>query len=114
MFSPLVSEQQATVRTSRRRPRPTDSSSVSGEPKSKRQRSALSDDTFLPPEDTQERHETLKKEALKQIASSQIMAVPQREIALRAKKSRLGGDRLSKGDGSVVLVCHSSACSTAC
>ncbi len=104
MFSPSMSQSQPPVRTSRRK-RP-DSQSISGQPSSKRQRNALTEQTFVPLEnfDAQENQDTLKKAALANLASARDAPIPQREIAVRGKKSR-SGDRGVKGDGSIVLVC---------
>jgi len=106
MFSPSTSQSQPPVRTSRRK-RP-DSQSISGQPSSKRQRNALTEQTFVPPEnfDAQENQDTLKKAALANLANARDAPIP-REIAVRGKKSR-SGDRGVKGDGSIVLVCHHS------
>lgn len=105
MFSPSVpAAQQASIRTSRRRHRTSDS--IADQPSSKRQRSALSNETFLPPDAQQEKQDTMKKTALANLAlvSQGPGPGPRTEIAVRAKKSR-AADRANKGDGSTILVC---------
>jgi hypothetical protein len=98
MFSPAVK----SVRTSRKR----GSESIPGQPSSKRIRKGIEDDTFVPlPESAQENRDNLKKTALLHLASTIAEAPgPQKDIAVRAKKTR-SGDRANKGDGSIVLVC---------
>jgi nuclear pore complex protein Nup133 len=105
MFSPAVAAQQAaSVRSSRRRQRTSESTD---QPSSKRQRSNLSDQTFVPPADAQEKQDALKKVALANLASAREPSGSQREMAVRAKKSR-SGERAHKGDGSTILVRISS------
>ena len=102
MFSPSVNSVPAgSVRSSRRRQRPLSNDGGIPQPKAKRQRSTLSQDTFTPPDGAPEMVE----------AKSHIASLPRRdgsmperrEIAVRGKKPKFG-DRGVKGDGTVVLV----------
>lgn len=106
MFSPSISQvPSGSVRNSRRRPRPLSNEGSINQPKAKRQRSALSEHTFLPPDGAPEMEETKapKTAALPRRETSRELAGQRREIAVRGKKSK-SGDRGTKGDGSVVLV----------
>lgn len=99
-----------TVRSSRRRQRPSNEGSIS-QPKAKRQRSALSEKTFVPPDaDASQEMEEVKNHRTptqtRQDRPKEI-AGPPREIAVRGRKLR-SGDGGNKGDGSVVLVGQSS------
>ncbi|KAF4636233.1 hypothetical protein G7Y89_g1852 [Cudoniella acicularis] len=103
MFSPAGSNPPpASIRTSRRRQRPL--SNEGSIPKAKRQRSALSDQTFVPPDGPPEMQEAkaYKPAAIVPQESIREVSLHHKEIAVRGKKQRLG-DRNSKGDGSVVL-----------
>lgn len=71
------------------------------QPKAKRQRSALSEQTFLPPDDAPDMEEVKKIAALPK--RQPTVTNPRREIAVRNKKTRTG-DRVEKGDGSTILV----------
>ncbi|KAG9234385.1 Non-repetitive/WGA-negative nucleoporin C-terminal-domain-containing protein [Amylocarpus encephaloides] len=92
----------ATVRTSRRRQRAANEDGSI--PKAKRQRSALNDQTFLPPDGAAEIEETKhhKTPTLTRRESPRAVPVLQKEIAVRGKKQR-SGERSTKGDGSAVL-----------
>ena len=107
MFSPSQNgaAPPASVRTSRRRQRPSSNDGSIAEPKPKRQRSALSDQTFLPPGDALEMEETKKfrTAALTRNESVREVLAPPREMVVRGKKSR-SADRGNKGDGSTLLV----------
>lgn len=108
MFSSSANSvpQAPPTRSSRRRQRPLSSESIS-QPKAKRQRSALNDQTFVAPDGSPEMQEV---KALKSIGSltrrenPRAGQTPRRELAVRGKKPKLA-ERGSKGDGSVVLVC---------
>ncbi|CAG8960167.1 hypothetical protein HYFRA_00010646 [Hymenoscyphus fraxineus] len=94
-----------TVRTSRRRARPA-SNEGSG-PKAKRQRSTMTEHTFVAPDGPVEMEETkpnlLKlSPTLARRESPPIATIPTRDIAVRGKKQR-SGERLMKEDGSVNL-----------
>lgn len=89
-----------SVRSSRRRQRPLSNEGSIIQPKAKRQRSALSEQTFLPLDDAVEMEEVKKIAALPKRQPS--LPNPRREIAVRSKKTRTG-DRIEKGDGSTIL-----------
>ena len=105
MFSPALAAQTApSVRSSRRRQRPL-SNDGSLAPPPKRQRSALNDQTFVPPNGDKEMEQvkaTTKATSSAREVSRDVQA-PQREVAVRSKKSKTG-DRGTKGDGSKLLV----------
>ncbi|RFU29686.1 hypothetical protein B7463_g6664, partial [Scytalidium lignicola] len=105
MFSPsLNSASHAPIRTSRRRQRPVSREGSIAPPKAKRQRSSLSDQTFINPNDAPEIEEVkaTKVASLSRSDSSRESGPQRREIVVRGKKVQ-PGDRTSKGDGSVVL-----------
>lgn len=107
MFSPSLNQApSASVRSSRRRQRPLSNEGSILQPKAKRQRSTLSEQTFVPPDGAPAMEEAksqkiatvaLKREPSRELAGSR------REIAVRGKKPK-SGDRGNKGDGSVILV----------
>jgi len=107
MFSPSQNgaAPPASVRTSRRRQRPLSNEGSIVEPKRKRQRSALNDQTFVPPDGAPEMEEAKyhKTAALVRNESVREVSGPHREMVVRGKKSR-SADRSNKGDGSVTLV----------
>lgn len=93
---------------SRRRQRPLSNEGSIAQPKPKRLRSALSEQTFQAPNgDAAPEMEEVKEKAasiVKRESTREILTVaPRREIAVRGKKGK-SGDRVTKGDGSVVLV----------
>ena len=93
-----------TVRTSRRRQRPA--SNEGSIPKAKRQRSALTENTFRPEDDTVEMEEVKSSQKIAALArrdSQRETPIPPKEIPVRGKKQR-SGERSNKGDGSVILV----------
>ncbi|KAH8821044.1 Non-repetitive/WGA-negative nucleoporin C-terminal-domain-containing protein [Xylogone sp. PMI_703] len=104
MFSPSFNgAPQAPVRSSRRRPRPVSGEGSVAQPKAKRQRSALSDQTFTTPNDAPEVEEVKAAKAPSaKHDSSREAGLSRREIVVRGKKAQ-PGDRTSKGDGSVIL-----------
>lgn len=107
MFSQSPAANQAassgagSVRSSRRRQRPLSNEGSIVQPKAKRQRSALNEQTFLPPDGAPEMEEVKKIASLPKRQPS--LPNPRREIAVRNKKTR-SGDRVEKGDGSTILV----------
>jgi len=109
MFSPAVHESGPAkgTRSSRRRQRPMSSDSLVQQPKAKRQRVPLSETTFVNPEAPPEMYE-VKSDKLDVVGVKRNgfdSFTPQRkELSVRAKKPK-AGERVSKGDGSVVLVC---------
>ncbi|KAH8685964.1 Non-repetitive/WGA-negative nucleoporin C-terminal-domain-containing protein [Tricladium varicosporioides] len=92
----------SSTRTGKRRPRPL--SNEGSIPKAKRQRSALSDHTFIAPDNHAEMQEAkaYKPAALSPREVTREVSGQHKEIPVRGKKTR-SGDRNSKGDGSVVL-----------
>jgi nuclear pore complex protein Nup133 len=120
MFSPAVTEAtgpaKATRSNNRRRQRPLSSDSLAQQPKAKRQRLPLTETTFINPENGL----TAESLEVKQPASNghnrgfgqevdgvenfgATPAQPRRELSLRSKKAK-AGERVNKGDGSIVLV----------
>jgi len=111
MFSAAVQEGGPAkgTRSSRRRQRPVSSDSLAQQPKAKRQRVPLSETTFVNPEAPPEMYEVksdkldimpIKRDGLDN------RPAPRKELSVRSKKPK-AGDRVSKGDGSVVLVRYS-------
>ncbi|KAI9738532.1 MAG: hypothetical protein M1818_005429 [Claussenomyces sp. TS43310] len=96
-----------TARTSRRRPRPVSSESSTSQPKAKRRRSALSDQTFLPSDAALKEVKSLKcaGAVAKREDTTQIRQMPQRGLPMRWKKAK-AGERVSGDDGSVILTCN--------
>ncbi|KUJ15657.1 uncharacterized protein LY89DRAFT_618155 [Mollisia scopiformis] len=105
MFSPSQngSAPAPTVRTSRRRPRPSGDSIAP--PKAKRQRSTLTESTFVAPDAAPEMEEVTNQKvaALTKHENMKDAPAPSKEIAVRGGKKTRSTDRGSKGDGSVVL-----------
>jgi nuclear pore complex protein Nup133 len=106
MFSPSLNQNPAgpppgSIRSSRRRQRPLSNEGSIVQPKAKRQRSALSGETFLPPNGAPAMEEA-KTQAIAKLPSrgesSREPRAPGRPMAVRGKKP-------SKGDGSLILVC---------
>ena len=104
MFSPSInSAPTGSVRSSRRRQRPLSNDGGIPQPKAKRQRSTLSQETFTPPDGAPEMVEAKSHVAT---LSRRESSIPERrEIAVRSKKPK-SGDRGAKGDGSVILVSY--------
>lgn len=108
MFSPPANgvAQAASTRSSRRRQRPLSSESSVSQPKAKRQRSALSEQTFVNPDAPPEMQEVKASRAGSNISRRENLRsapAPRRDLAVRGKKIKLA-ERGSKSDGSVVLV----------
>lgn len=113
MFSAVAAEDGPArgTRSSRRRQRPSTGSDslVQQQPKAKRQRVPLSEATFVNPEAQPEMYE-VKSDKVDLYAAKRdgyespvIHAVPRKELTVRSKKAK-AGERVNKGDGSVVLV----------
>ncbi|SPN97343.1 related to NUP133 Nuclear pore protein [Cephalotrichum gorgonifer] len=114
MFSPAVAEATgpAAGTRSRRRQRPKSTDSLVQQPKAKRQRVPLSEQTFVNPDVRPEMTEVKPDRpvaATPEIKNDGIenMVVPRKELGLRAKKPR-ASERVSKGDGSAVLSTNSA------
>jgi nuclear pore complex protein Nup133 len=110
MFSPPANAiaQAASTRSSRRRQRPLSSESSVSQPKAKRQRSALSEQTFINPDVSPEMQEVRASRAGSTISkreTTRSAPAPRRDLAVRGKKLKLV-ERGSKSDGSVILVRH--------
>ena len=106
MFSPQLNGSVASVRSSRRRPRPLSSEGSAAQPKAKRQRSALGEHTFVAPNGPPDMEEikAIKVAMIaRQESTKEVQHAPRQDIVVRGKKPKQG-DRASKGDGSVVLV----------
>jgi nuclear pore complex protein Nup133 len=110
MFSSAVQEGGPAkgTRSSRRRQRPVSSDSLAQQPKAKRQRVPLSETTFVNPEAPPETYE-VKSDKLDMLPVKRDgldnRTPARKELSVRSKKPK-AGERVSKGDGSVVLVCH--------
>lgn len=94
------------TRSSRRRQRPTSSDSLVQQPRSKRQRLPLNESTFVNPDVAPEMFEVkadkidllgVKRDGIENFGASR------KELSLRSKKPK-AGERISKGDGSIILV----------
>ncbi|KAL0942209.1 nuclear pore complex subunit nup133 [Colletotrichum truncatum] len=119
MFSPSMSEGgPATATRSRRRQRPVSNESLAQQPKAKRQRLPLTEQTFVNPDVSSapapEMYE-VKSDKVATLDVRQdgienhppITPTPRKELSVRAKKPK-GGERPTKGDGSVVLTTNNA------
>ncbi|KAI8286481.1 Nucleoporin NUP133 [Colletotrichum sp. SAR11_240] len=119
MFSPSASEGgPATATRSRRRQRPVSNESLAQQPKAKRQRLPLTEQTFTNPDVSNapapEMYE-VKSDKVATLDVRQdgienhhpITPTPRKELSVRAKKPK-GGERPTKGDGSVVLTTNNA------
>lgn len=107
MFSPSVSQPaqipSGSVRSSRRRARPLSNEGSIVQPKAKRQRSALSGETFIPPIAN-------GNTEMEEVKSLQVAQLPQRQGSrdysgtVRTIAHRGKGKKASKDDGSSILV----------
>jgi len=108
MFSTAVNEGGPAMATrSRRRQRPVSSDSLVQQPKAKRQRLPLTEQTFVNPDAPPEMFEVKSdKVATLDVKQDGIenFAVPKKDLQLRAKKPK-PGERVAKGDGTIILVC---------
>ncbi|KAL5345102.1 hypothetical protein ACLOAV_010056, partial [Pseudogymnoascus australis] len=108
MFSPATvnSTPAANTRNARRRPRPASSENIALQPKAKRQRSSLHDNTFVAPDAASEMQEVKAKKPSVGVARHESIAEPQgtirRDLTVRGKKPK-SVERSGKGDGSTVL-----------
>lgn len=110
MFSPSVADGgPATATRSRRRQRPLSSENLPQQPKAKRQRLPLTEQTFVNPEVQQEMIE-VKTDKVATVEPRNTPVVespslaPRKELNVRAKKPKHGDRAANKGDGSLVLV----------
>ncbi len=113
MFSAAPSEGgPATATRSRRRQRPKSQESLVPQPKAKRQRVPLTEQTFVspdvPPEaavvETQQPDKSPPIDIANEGSFENINPAPRRESHVRAKKSKHGERAAQKGDGSLLLV----------
>ncbi|KAF6839104.1 nuclear pore complex subunit nup133 [Colletotrichum plurivorum] len=119
MFSPSNEGGPATATRSRRRQRPVSSERTVQQPKAKRQRVPLTEQTFVNPEVSStpapETYEVksdkvatldVRQDGIENHHPS-IAPTPRRELSVRAKKPK-GAERPTKGDGSVVLTTNNA------
>lgn len=120
MFSPSLKKNAEhaptpTVTTrGRRRQRPASSENTAQQPKAKRSRIALNEQTFVSPDANTDNFEVkATRSQMKETKQDGIENAPptiRKELSVRSKKAK-GGDRVGKGDGSLVLVGH-ALCTT--
>lgn len=109
MFSPTptVASGPAAGTRSRRRQRPKSTDSLVQPPKAKRQRVPLTEQTFVNPDVRAEAVDAKPERPAAVVdfrhEGIENMPVPRRELGVRAKKPK-ASERVSKGDGSAVLV----------
>lgn len=110
MFSPTIASGPAAGTRSRRRQRPKSTDSLVQPPKAKRQRVPLTEQTFVNPDVRPEVAEAKPERPAAPVdvrpETIENMPVSRRELGVRAKKPK-ASERVSKGDGSSVLVCAS-------
>jgi hypothetical protein len=113
MFSPSVADGgPATATRSRRRQRPKSQDDIVQQPKAKRQRLPLTEQTFVNPDAPQEMAQIqMEKPAVptpngtfKHDNLENIDPTPRRDSSMRIKKPKHGDRAANKGDGSLVLV----------
>lgn len=112
MFSTTVAEGgPATATRSRRRQRPKSQESLVPQPKAKRPRIPLTEQTFVNPDVQPEPAEPVVVEKVAPVEPvvdagiENINPMPRKELHVRAKKSKHAERAASKGDGSLLLVC---------
>ncbi|CEI66860.1 unnamed protein product [Fusarium venenatum] len=114
MFSPSVAQGgPATATRSRRRQRPVSSERTTQQPKAKRQRLPLTEQTFVNPDNQQEMVEVkadAKVATLPTKTKNKNIEPPEpsspvlrKELNVRVKKAKHGDRAANKGDGSLVL-----------
>lgn len=107
MFSPSLNNGgPATATRSRRRQRPISTDNSIQQPKAKRQRLPLTEQTFVNPDAPPEMYEVKSNRIpMLEVRQDGIEAAPapKKELSVRSKKPK-HGERVSKGDGSVLLV----------
>ncbi|RDA83243.1 hypothetical protein CP532_3686 [Ophiocordyceps camponoti-leonardi (nom. inval.)] len=115
MFSPSAADGgPATATRSRRRQRPKSSESLVQQPKAKRQRLPLTEQTFLNPEPVPDMVE-LKSEKLPMVDAKQdaplddAHVAPRRELTVRPKKSKIGERPATKAGGGGLLLMSTAA-----
>ncbi|KAF5025198.1 hypothetical protein F66182_2664 [Fusarium sp. NRRL 66182] len=112
MFSPSVADGgPATATRSRRRQRPVSNERTTQQPKAKRQRIPLSEQTFVNPDAQQEMIEVKTDGKVATVPAKNknidppetLSPVLRKESNVRAKKAKHGDRAANKGDGSLVL-----------
>lgn len=114
MFSPSSAQGgPATATRSRRRQRPVSSERTTQQPKAKRQRLPLTEQTFVNPEAGQEMIEVkadtkvatlpAKNKTINIEPPEPVSPVLRKELNVRTKKAKHGDRAANKGDGSLVL-----------
>ncbi|KAJ9156550.1 hypothetical protein NKR23_g1073 [Pleurostoma richardsiae] len=113
MFSPANTEGGPAMATrSRRRQRPLSSDSLVQQPKAKRQRLPLTEQTFVNPDAQPEMLEVKPDRSIAKLNTrpdgiENVAVIPRRELSVRSKKPK-AAERTSKGDGSVVLTTNNA------
>ncbi|OAA53242.1 nuclear pore complex subunit [Niveomyces insectorum RCEF 264] len=105
----------ATATRSRRRQRPVSSENLTQQPKAKRQRLPLTEQTFVNPDAPPEMFQVKSdKVAVLNVKRDGIESPPQmtaaapiKELSVRSKKTK-AGERTSKGDGSAILASNNA------
>lgn len=105
MFSNSFSSTPGTA-PSRRRPRPVSSENSVTQPKAKRIRSTLNEQTFVPPKNVPDMEQVRPENAVATLQNTppEDLSSHLQELSVRPKKRRVVNDRTSKGDGSTTLV----------
>ncbi|KAM0234675.1 hypothetical protein ACHAP5_009984 [Fusarium lateritium] len=114
MFSPPVAQGgPATATRSRRRQRPVSSERATQQPKAKRQRLPLTEQTFVNPDAQQDMIEVKTNDKVATLPAKNknknteppeaLSPVLRKELNVRAKKAKHGDRAANKGDGSLVL-----------
>lgn len=124
MFSPSVAEGgPATATRSRRRQRPLSSENLTQQPKAKRPRIPLTEQTFVNPDAQQQpQQQQQQQQEMIEVKTDKVATLPaknnntniepaeslspvlRKELNVRAKKTKHGDRAANKGDGSLVLV----------
>ncbi|TVY40604.1 Nucleoporin [Lachnellula occidentalis] len=110
MFSSATTNTPAaSIRTSRRRQRPLSNEGSISQPPTKRQRSTLNKETFVPLDARQHEMTETKTKPVAALVKQETREIsgPPKQIAVRGKKTR-SGERNNKGDGSTVLTANNT------
>lgn len=119
MFSPSARDGgPATATRSRRRQRPLSQENIVQQPKAKRQRLPLTEQTFVNPEVPQQGQDSIEVRPSRAPAAelatenneNHHSTPPRKDLNVRAKKTKHGDRAANKGDGSIVLVRQSMTC----
>lgn len=98
---------------SRRRARPLSSENSVTQPKAKRPRNALNEETFVAPNGAPEMEQARPETAVATLQTRPSADISNHlsDLSVRTKKRRVVNDRTSKGDGSTTLVRYGMNCS---